>query len=276
MRPVILLTVAACGLGAPQSQELPRWVLELSRVKRHLRANFERLPNYVCLQTVNRFEKAPNVRDFRLVDTWRLDVAQVGNHEMLALAGTGSLEAEAPPEVLQQGAFGTGAYSSLARNLFVNDAGRTTGWGEEQMDGRAAFRFDFEIPQMVSAYLLQSGSAKAIVGERGSYWVDAASLDLLRMEDSATDIPPTLPIQEVRTAIRYAKVRIGASEVILPQSAETTIVNFDGRQSRNVMDFSGCREYGSESKITFGEPVPAQDLSLPAPGRKGVPARKKK
>ena len=85
-------------------------------------------------------------------------------------------------------------------------------------------------------------------------------------------------MSEVHTVINYSRVRIGSSEVILPLSAEMSIVSFDGRKSRNVLEFSGCREYGSESKITFGSPeaIPPRQIDVTlTPGPKDAPSKKK-
>jgi len=48
--------------------------------------------------------------------------------------------------------------------------------------------------------------------------------------------------------------------MLLPQSAELVVMKLDGREMRNRIEFSRCREYGSESTVRFGdlaEPPPA-------------------
>ncbi|HYW44945.1 MAG TPA: hypothetical protein VE959_18940 [Bryobacteraceae bacterium] len=248
--------LALLELSALPAQGLPDWVLQLSRAKRHARSNFERLPNYSCFQTVERFDKGPRDSAFRLLDTLHLEVAFVGGKELYAQAG-GHFDAESPSDIVSTGAFGTGAFTSTARNLFVLDASRPTGWAREYRAGKAeALRFDFAISQMQGPLTLQSGAARAVVGERGSFWVAPESLDLLEIEDHAVDIPPELLMLDSQTNILYAKVRIGASDVILPKTAEMLVVHYGGELSRNVSEFSGCREYGSESTITFGDTPP--------------------
>jgi hypothetical protein len=264
--------VALLELSALPAQDLPDWVLQLSRAKHHARSNFERLPNYACFQTVERFDKGPRDRVFRPLDTLHLEVAFVGGKELYARGG-GHFDAESPSDLISTGAFGTGTFTSTARNLFVLDASRPTGWSREYRDGKPeALRFDFEISQMKGPLTLQTGSVTAVVGERGSFWVDPESLDLLEIEDHAVDIPPELLMIDSQTNIRYAKVRIGSSDVILPRTAEMLVLRSSGGISRNVSEFSGCREYGSESTITFGDDPPLPQTAPPPP----PPAKKRK
>ena len=270
---------AVLGWAAAQTGPLPRWVLDLSRAKRHLRANFERMPNYVCLETIHRFESNRRNPQFRPLDTVRLQVALVAGQEVFAWEGVGQLTESDPGSWIHRGLIGTGTFAGTARNLFVHDAGRTTGFGEGTDGGKRVLRFDFEIPEIFHPMQLQWGSLSGWVGERGSFRVDGETLDLLEIADNATDIPPELGIMETTTVIRYGRVRIGESEVILPASAETLMTRFDGTSYRNVTEFSACREYVADSNISFGPafvsdstitytPEGKRDAPAPRPGAK--------
>jgi hypothetical protein len=263
----VLAAVAAPGAAAQPGSELPQWVLDLAHAKRHNKPNFERLPDYACALTVERFDKAPQSSAFRPMDVLRLEVAVVEGKELYAREGRGFENSE-PAAFISSGSFGTGTFSTIARNLFVSDGARTTGHSRETDAGRPLLRFDYEISQMYHPFRLSSGGVAAEVGECGSFWVDAATWDLVEIEDRAVDIPPELRMTDVVTKIRYGKVRIGASEVILPETAETVIANLDGRQTKNVTRFSGCRQYGSESKITFDTEVVPGGPPAPGPRKK--------
>ncbi len=273
--------LAVLAWSAPQTGELPRWVLDLSRIKRHLKANFARLPNYVCAQTIHRYASTRKSPETRPLDVLRLEVALVGGRELFAKEGAGQFSEDDPSVFISQGSIGTGAFSQTASNLFVHDAGRTTGFQEERDGGKPVFRYDYDIPQMLNPMKMSWGSVSAWVGERGSYWVDPETLDLLEIENNATDIAPELGIMDAYTIIKYAKVRIGESDVLLPASAEMVMTRFDGTRTRNVTEFSSCREYSTESRISFG-PAFVSDSKVTYGGEKksnappaGPPARKK-
>ncbi len=279
MRLVWIILVGLLGWAAPQTGELPRWVLDLSRIKRHLRANFEHMPNFVCLETIQRSQSARRNSPFRALGVLRLEVAVVGGRELYAPEGAGLLKRMDLTALISQGAIGDGDFSGTPFNLFVHDGGRTTGFEEEFDGGKKLLRYDYEIPQMQHPRTMSAGSRSAVVGERGSFWVDPETLDLVEIEENATDIPPGLGIMEATTNIRYGRVRIGKTDALLPSTATLVISNFDGSVSRNVMEFSGCREYVSESTISFG-PAYVSDSKVTyggeIQGKPAAPPAKKK
>jgi hypothetical protein len=196
-----------------------------------------------------------------------MDVAFVDGKELVAPVGAAGAFQEMDIRRLSYGGvIGTGAFSAVARNLFVNDNGRTTGWGEERILETPALRYDFVVPEMQAGYTISSGSATASVGLEGTFWADAETLELLRVEEHAVDIPPGLGIQDTSTTVTYARTRIGASNVLLPRWAETVVINTDGWRGRNAIEFTNCREYVADSVIRFD----SVDLAPPAP-----PAKKK-
>ena len=49
--------LAAVSAVVSGQDALPDWVMRLSRVKHHLRDNFVRIPNYVCKESVDRYQE---------------------------------------------------------------------------------------------------------------------------------------------------------------------------------------------------------------------------
>jgi hypothetical protein len=133
----------------------------------------------------------------------------------------------------------------------VNDNGRTLGWAKEELDDRPAWRFDYEIPAWRSGWRLITLHGDAIAGERGSFWVEAATLDLLRIEIHGTDIPAGFDMTDIFTRINYGRTSMGGAELLMPQSAEALLTDIYGERRKNQITFSGCREYHSESVIKF-------------------------
>ena len=203
MKLLALGVVLALGIPALPGQDLPDWVLQLSRVKRHSRENFQHLPDYVCRETVDRFAKGPRAKALEKLDTLQFDVALVGGREMLAAPGAG-FEAAAPAAYIRQGAFSTGSFASTVSNLFVNDNARITRWREEKDLFRVALAYDFEMSEFMSGYVVRSGSVSAATGLAGTFWVDRDTLDLLRIEEHAVAIPEYVGLSAVDTTITLA------------------------------------------------------------------------
>ncbi len=255
----VLLTAALPG------QDLPPWVLLLARVKQHARATFEHIPDYACLETVNRSQKPRNGASFTPIDTLLLEVASVAGKEIFARKGAARFQDGNVRDLASEGLIGSGDFSSTPLNLFVHDAARFTVSSEAGLSEGTTLRFDFEVSALTGAYHVQFGGIQAVVGVRGTFWVDTQSLDLLRIEERHVDLPSDLNVRDIVTSIAYGRTRIGSSEPLLPLSSEVIVTDSSGGQQRNLIEFSGCREYQSDSVVHFEEVVPD---SPPAPKKK--------
>jgi len=172
----VLLTAALPG------QDLPPWVLLLARVKQHGRASFEHIPNYVFRETVKRFEKPRNASAFKPAGTESLEVASGGERGSLSLAMVGKLRDPDKVVVAGRGFAAAGVSASLVRNVFVYDNARIAPLAEERVLGRAALRYDFEMPAELSCFTARAGRDEGAADVRGTFWVDTETLDLLRIE----------------------------------------------------------------------------------------------
>jgi hypothetical protein len=249
---IIGVVVALLGAAGLTGQDLPNWVLTLSKIKRQAKAELANVPNYACLEIVIRSRRPRGAAAFKPMDTLRFEVAFIGNKELFAPEGAAQFQDASLRTFAAEGAIGNGEFAGVARNLLVNSAGRVTDWGAEKLGRRDALWYGYEISALSGALLLQGNGVDAWVGERGRFWVDAETLGLLRIEDHAVDIPLALGMKDVTMTITYGKVAVGASAVLLPTIAETLVTERDGSVERTLTEFARCREYGSESTIRFG------------------------
>jgi hypothetical protein len=260
--PLGLALAVLLPAGLP-GQDLPPGDL-LARVKELGRATFEHIPDYACLETIDRFRKS-SIRPF---DTLHLEVAVVGGKELFARKGATQFQGDDPTAFATGGLIGSGDFSATPLNLFVHDAAWITAPSEAGLSGRKTLRFEFEVPVQSDAYYVRVGGVRAEVGVRGAFWVDPQSLDLLRIEEHHVDLPPDLNVSDIVTTIAYGRTRIGSSEPLLPISSELIVTDPSGGQKRNVIEFSGCREYRSESVVHFENVVPDPPPADPKKGKK--------
>jgi hypothetical protein len=242
--------LAAVSVVVSGQDALPDWVMRLSRVKHHLRDNFVRIPNYVCKETVARFQETRG--RVEKVDSLEFEVAQVEHKELLARPG-GGFEDKALSSLVSTGILGTGAFATQPMNLFVVDRARVTPHREPGASSEEGW--DYDIPAFLGAYLIERDGVQMSVGVRGTFWVNPESMELIRIEERIVDAPPQSGLSASNTTVGYARMQIGSSNVLLPQSAELTAVHLDGSKMRNEIKFSGCREYVAESTVHFGDTV---------------------
>ena len=252
---VLLLAPPLCALA---QNDLAPELLTLARIKVKAAENLNRLPNYTCIETIERSRRRAPTRRYELVDTVRLEVAVVGGKELFAWPGGGQFQDGELSKMVPGGAIGNGNFALHARSVFLSHAAMFTAVGERIRDERRTIRYDYRVPRMLSGYQIRIGEVKGIVGYHGSFWVDADSLDLIRLEVNANEIPPELPVQSAVDGMDYARVSIGGSDFLLPQSSELIMTDLSGNESRNRTTFSGCRQYAGESVLSFAEPPPEE------------------
>jgi len=255
----------------PARQPLSPDVLLLARIKARAAENLRRLPNYTCTQTIERSRRGAKARKFEPLDTLRLEVALVEGKELFSWPGAGKFEEKGIGEIVGSGgAIGNGSFALHAKSVFLSHAPTFTHVGETTLNGRPAIRYDYRIPQMLSGYQIRIGPNQALVEYHGSFWVDADSLDLIRLEVHADNPPPNLNLTEASDTMEYQRARIGGGDFLLPQSSELLMIDLVGNASRNRTQFSACRQYAGESKLSFVESSPDVAAAAPTPQVKPI------
>lgn len=250
---------AQAGTGAGLRPE----VLQLARIKLRVETSLKRQPDYTCLQTIERAQRKLPSKRYRLVDTLRLEVALVEGQEMFAWPGDGEFRGGRLRDIIPTGAISTGNFASHARSVFLSNTATFTYIGEEERGGRRCVRFDYKVPLMLSGYTIRSDTAEALVAYRGSFWCEKESLDLVRLEVHAVDIPLHLRLESASQIMEYERRPIAGEEFLLPRYSVTSMASLDGHISRNETTFTNCRKFTGESFLSFEAP-PEEELSAPA------------
>jgi hypothetical protein len=252
---LLIAWLFALPLAQPPNQDvLPPEMRLLVKIKQRMAANLTNLPNYVCLAAIERFRDSAKTGQWERVDSHQLEVALVGDDEWFSRPGAGRLETRDLRELIPTGLLSTGDYANHARSVFLSAMPRFEHAGIEDLGGRATARFRYSVSLLNSGYRLRSGQTAAIVAFHGSFWADPATGDVRRLEIVADDIPPEVGISDAATTVDYQRVAIGQAGFLLPERTELTVGSRLGYAERNRMTFSQCRQYGTESAISFDPP----------------------
>src|SRR5260370_29470226 len=138
-----------------------------------------------------------------------------------------------------------GDFVGHARSVFVGDFGVIRYAGIEEVRGRPAARYDYEISPAFSGYTVHNARRASKVGVKGSFWADSRTVDLLRLTAEGTAIPVDLGVRGVSTVIDYSRIRIGTSDYLLPQAATAQIALGTGLEQRNRIEFTHYRPYST-------------------------------
>jgi hypothetical protein len=236
-------------------QDLPPDLLLLAKIKVKMAGNLDRLPNYTCEQTIERSRRRAPDRKFELLDTVRIEVALVEGKELYGWRGANRI-AESDLSNLVGGTIGNGDFGLLARSIFLGGGGLFTYAGETILDRRKMIRYDYRVPLLSSGYHLKVAPNEAVVAYHGSFWVEPETLDLVRLDVTADNIPLYLGLESASNTLEYRRRAIGGSDFLLPLDAEMLMVDLSGSENRNRTRFHACRQYAGQSVLSFADPPP--------------------
>ncbi|MCX6620887.1 MAG: hypothetical protein NTY38_07360 [Acidobacteria bacterium] len=224
----------------------------VNHIQQRVAANYQRLPNYVCRQSIERSKRPLKRKKFESLDTLRLDVALIGGRELYSWPGASKFDDSSLHAMVKSGAIGSGAYATHPRSLFLRKGAKFQYRGEEELEGRKTVRLDFVMPLDKSQFAISDGAREATVPYHGSVWADARTFDLVRLDNSVDQIPSRLAITGSGDSIHYQQVSMGGQEFTLPRTVELRMVSAVG-EFLNVTRFEGCRQYVGESSVHFTE-----------------------
>ncbi|MCS7080173.1 MAG: hypothetical protein NZ585_08995 [Chloracidobacterium sp.] len=212
------------------------------------------LPDFLVTQTIRRMTRDSDGR-WRLRDVLETEVRVEGGRERVELLSINGRPTNQRFEEIG-GATSIGDFSGqLAAPFLPATNTRFTEVKQERYRGRLCRVYDFTVPQANSGYTLtvrlSDGRPQRIqVGYQGSLWVDEETKRIVRIEHTATDIPPGFPMSQVESAVDYDWVTILGRRYWMPRTAETIQVSDAYRQAfRNISEFRNYRKFEGDIKI---------------------------
>jgi hypothetical protein len=261
---ILSLLMLPCG-AQPQTVENPDQLLQ--RIRKRMLAHISQLSNYTCHEVIDRLVRPINSGRLEHLDRLELEVAFVGNEELFLRPGEALFREREVHNIVTTGTISNGAFGSHIEAVLSGDAAALRYVGESKADGHKALRYDFSVPQEKSHFLVRHNSAEGIVGFKGSFWVDAETLDLVRVELKADDMPAYVGVNLVQESLHYKTMQIGRTEFVLPRKSELSTVDRSGNYSINMITLEKCREFSGQSVVTYDGPAQGTSADRQAPQR---------
>ena len=265
----------------------------LKRAAARVQANSNSIRSYTCVETVQRDYYRPRAAtlprecrvlmklrerptlDMELVrwsrDRLRLEVATSRVGEVESWPGAAGFTDAGIDTLVRDGPIGTGAFGAMLNVIFFQDVQKFGMAGESVEGGRRRFRYTFSAPVSESHYRMKAadGNAWLTVGYEGVLDIDAETADPVRLMVVTNDMPAATGACQTASSLSFARVRLSGDEVLLPTAATQSFIGATGRETRNTISFSGCRQYTSESTVSY---YSAEDEALLARSVKRPPA----
>jgi hypothetical protein len=248
--PVELAVVFAAAAATNKLTEDPAALLR--QIRSRAAAHLSQLPNYTCHEVVDRTLRRGST--WNHIDTVEFEVAFVGREELFSRPGEERFGERAIRE-LAPGTISDGVLGSQIDMIFASDAAEFRYVGTAKKDGHKTFRYDLRVPQDKSGFLVRHNSAQAIVPYEGTVWVDAETLDLVRVDLKVNRIPSYVGVRSIEKSMHYRLMHIADADFLLPRNAELAATDDQGNYSLNMMSLDRCREFTGESIIKYGAPT---------------------
>lgn len=224
----------------------------IEQIRDRMRDNLLRLPNYTCTETIER-TRQPLGGGAVLEDTLRLEVALVDRQEIFAWPGSTEFQDTELKNLISTGTYGNGTFGIYAEMLFL---GRGPGFlysGTTEINDREVLQFDYRVPLEESRFHLTVDQREAIVAYHGSIYADRETLDLVRLEIAADNIPEALGLLASSDRVDYQRVDFGEEDFLLPSSSHLIMQTVES-SNENFVRFSGCRRFTGQSTLVFDDP----------------------
>jgi hypothetical protein len=252
----------------------------LLRSKRAVMETLNRLPRYVCTQTIERAQYEPDrtprghsceevsvelnragwKRRLSSSDRLRLDVAvshlEAGlEREMYSWAGEDHFSDRNLFDLVRDGSVSTGSFSSMLASIFGSNGASFSYIGDRSAGGRLLSEFGFRVPREASrySYILRNGDSAAVTMEYGGrLLVDPETSDLRQLLVRTNQLPSESGACELTQTLNYGRVSLHGAEFLLPVETRVSLIRADGTEAENIIRYSSCHEFQGESTLQFG------------------------
>jgi hypothetical protein len=263
LRFLLAFSIATCMRAQQDPMDL------LRRVQAKVVDSLDRLPRYMCTQTIDRVRyeaeanahgsacgESPTPRSTHLAvsDRLRLDVGIAATREMYSWVGESRFNDRDLFDMVHDGALSTGSFAAFLTAIFRGDGTSFTYDGDTAEAGRTLSEFGFRVPYEKSHYFFGEGQHRVVTGYDGTFLIDPKIADLVRLLVRTSQLPPETGACYASTTLDYARVRLKDRDFLLPSASRLRILQTDGGEAENQIAFSNCHEFLGESTITFDPP----------------------
>jgi hypothetical protein len=238
----------------PPSQSAQQKILDDMRV--YAGDYISHLPNFICQQVTQQLETGKKLKKWHKGDTIVSKLVFSEGKEKRSLESVNDKPAQAS-RFVRRPLVTEGEFGVLLANVFNEKTEAAFSWsGWQMLRGRRVAVFDFDVAKEHSTLRLSlSDLAHATVPYRGSVFADPSTGAVLRITNSAYDIPPDVRTKSIATTIDYDPVSIAGQDYLLPIEA-SVLLDTGSHHVWNRMEFRGYRKFEADSTIIFGSEAP--------------------
>lgn len=232
----------------------------LDRMHQYADQYVSKLPNFLCVQVTRQFEAGRKSKHWSEGDTLTSKLSFNQGHELRSLQLVNGREIEGRRKPARTPLVTEGEFGILLAQVLGDESGAAFTWNKwTSLRGRRVAVFDYIVDRAHSTLSLSLNDfARAVIPYSGSVYADPTTGTVLRITDTATQIPASLQTQAISTTVDYQETEIGGASYILPTQATVSLL-LKRKRVRNELQFQGYRKFEADSAITFGPDASADE-----------------
>jgi hypothetical protein len=210
----------------------------------------DRLPNYVCDQSTDRFKAGSNPPNWKRQDRINNEILFVDGRESYRdyLRNGKKLKERSP---VSTGLWSTGDFATVVLDLFdPTSAAQFKYVGMDKVGNVETRLYDFVVEQENSHWKLNFGGERFQPGYTGAIWVEPETRTIRRIEFGATELPITYPKDVAELAAEFGPIEIAGSEHLL--AVNSTVMSchrWKKTCEKNESVYTNYRMFGAESTV---------------------------
>ena len=235
------------GIASAFADGLSPEVLLTAKVMAVNRTLFANISRYTCLESITRGDVEKRSHKLKKRDLVEVDVGIGDGQEIFSWPGASQFSSEDVATMIGHGLMENGLFGSFTASIFESDHALVKPAGEETINGEPAFHFTYATSPLQERWDVNWLGAIGSVGYDGEFWVDQSTLALVRLNVTAKDFPPNLPLQAMAITINYQPP---VGKTLLPENALFTATELNGKTGYDSVLFSHCHVFQAESQVT--------------------------
>jgi len=259
------LLAKARDLILARAKRLPDYVCVQTVERRHFKHQHSKLPPDSCAQIAAFNKDHPHDLVLEATDRLRLELKVSHGMEIGAWPGESQLGSRNIFDLARGGAYETGTLGTFFGDIFERGGATYNYMGETTAGGLKLAAFGYRVPIGSSHYQVKTASGWTPTGFSGIIWIDSDSMDLRRLKVDASELPQESDGCEAETTVEYQKVKVGTGEFLLPVRSSLRMVMADATETLNTAVYSAWREYHGEATIRFDTSVGSEVQATTAP-----------
>jgi hypothetical protein len=225
----------------------------LDQARYHAAEFMNDLPNFVVTQIVTRSVRTPGKKDWRRQDKLEIEVTyRAKTGEQFKLLRYNDKPTQMTYDQLK-GATSTGEFGSILEAVFSPQSqAEFKEVRREILRGHQTVIYNFRVKKEFSGNTIADVNSGRTVTTAyvGGVWIDMESGRVLRIKQSAEDIPPGFSITLAERAVEYDWITIDGQRYLLPVYADVILGNdLKGFYLRNVIELRNYHMFDTYLKI---------------------------